>query len=162
MALPISVYFNIADAKGDVSTVTIPIPSTVTLPNAVLFTAAMAELIQPLVTGSLRDCGFSVSVTPGQAWPDVSLLADVQEKATFNLRTVGGWLKKISLPTFFESLFAPNSKVVNTANGAVAAFVTALEDGVSVGGNIVRICDSRGDLLDHLESAVESWGKSRG
>lgn len=163
MALTIDVYFNIADAKGEVSTITIPIPAATTLPNALAFTRAMGELIKPCVNGTLRDMGFSVSASPIAPWNAAASISDVQEKAAFAFRTANNFLKKLHLPTFLETKFTPNSKQVNTADPSIAAFVSAMESGIDIGGGVmVSPCDIRAEDVATLESAVEAWGRSRG
>jgi hypothetical protein len=160
MAKPIEIFFQVTDVKGDKSTVTIPIPIT-SIDDAPGFGTAMAAILAPLINGALTDAGFSVPVSY-VAWGAANALSDVQEKARFAFRTITGFLKRVSLPAFLEDLFSPGSKSVNTADLDVAAFITAMEDGVLVGGNTVQPCDGHGDSLTNVESAVEEWGRSRG
>lgn len=160
------VYFNIVDDKGDTSTVEIPFPTATALTDLPLLVTAFGALIDPLVSGGLRDAGvrFSVAV-PGFSGVAGSL-SDVQEKGEFVLRTAGNFLKRLNLPTFIETLILPTSKQIDVSDTDVAAFVTALEDGINLSGaggsGVVQPCDYRGDDLATLESALENWGKRRG
>jgi hypothetical protein len=161
MARPIQTYFGIGDAKGNISTVTIPIPDSTAIADVAGFVTAMAALLEPLCTGTLREAGFTipVSFTP---WAVAQSISDVQEKARFGFRTVNKFLKSLSIPTFLESLFNPGAKTVNTGDTDVAALVTAMESGITVNTHTVAPCDLRGEDITDLETAVEEWGRSRG
>jgi len=159
--MPYYIYFSIADEKGDISTVEIPIPDTTALTDLPDVVQAFSDLIEPLVGGGLIQAGVRllVSVT---GWNTLAAAgSDVQEKAEFVLRTVGGFLKRLNLPTFIESFFNAGSKEVDQAAPDVAAFITALEDGVVVNAHTVQPCDLRGEDLTQLVDALENWGKRR-
>lgn len=163
--MPIVLFFTIADADGDKSRVELPIDETgITLANMAAILEAVWDLMNPLVNGQLVTAGFSLE-TDISGFTNVAAgaLADVQEKAEFVFRTASGFVKRLNIPTFVETLFgsAGASKEVNLADTGVAAFVTALEDGITVTAQAVTFVDSRGDELDALESAVENWGKRR-
>lgn len=159
------INFSIADEKGDISNVEIPVPSATALADLPLMAQALADLIEPLVTGGLVGC--FIRIVPAiTGWATAATAgSDVQEKAEFALRTVGGFLKRLNLPTFIESFFNANSKEVDQSAVDVAAFITALEDGVDLtgagGSGIVQPCDAREEDLDALLYAVENWGKRR-
>src|SRR3972149_1428064 len=88
--------------------------------------------------------------------------ADVQEKARFVFRTVGGFFKSISLPTFVESLFSAGSKDVDLTDTDVAAFVTAMIAGITVASTeTVEPSDVREADITELEAASEAWGNAR-
>lgn len=160
MPVPYSITLSISDAKGDQSLVTIPVSSSETVVNVIDFAEAIIPLIQPLVTGALRAAEVSIPVafTP---WPAVASVADVQEKARFAFRTANGFLKHLSLPTFLESLFTPGSRDVDLADTNVAAFVTAMVDGLSVNATTVEPTDTRDEDITELEAASEAWGRAR-
>lgn len=160
MAVPYSITLSISDAKGDQSLVTIPLKSTTTVANAIDFAEAIIPLIAPLVNGVLRaaEVSIPVSYTP---WPAVASIADVQERARFSFRTVNGFLKHLSLPTFLEGLFSPGTREVDLTDTDVAAFVTAMTDGLTVNATVVEPSDTRDEDLTELEAATEAWGRSR-
>lgn len=158
--MAISVVFTVSDAKGDQSTFSVPVPTGTAITDLAGFAQALAALIEPLCNGALRDLHFSipVSFTP---WSAAASISDIQEKARFAFRTVNGFLKHVSLPTAVESVFAAGSRDVDIANTDVAAFITAMTDGITVNAHDVEPCDVRGEDLTELESASEAWGKSR-
>jgi len=142
--------------------ISIPVPGTTAVADAIDFAEAMILLIEPLLAGTLRDARISIGVgfTP---WASALSTADVQEKARFVFRTVGGFVKSISLPTFVESLFSAGSKDVDLTDTDVAAFVTAMIDGITVASTeTVEPSDVREADITELEAASEAWGNARG
>lgn len=169
MAKPIEVYYTVQDGDGDKSTITIPIPSTTNLLDVPLFVQSMEPLLDALTNGGLVSAGFTVEIDLASSWPPfAAAISDVQEKAQFAFRTLGGWLKRIQIPTVLESIFGNGgaSDQVDLANADVMAFVAAMENGIDLtgigGSGTVQPCDSREDDLTTLEYAVEAWGKKRG
>jgi len=156
-------YFIVVDAKGDRSTVTIPIPNTVALTDLSDAVTDMAELISAVVTGGIVGAGVRIEVDVSSVVTTVAgAISDVQEKARFVFRGENGFLKSLGLPTFSEDLFVAASTAVDLTDTNVAAFVTAMTDGYTVTStNLISPGDVRGDDLESLESAQEAWGKAR-
>lgn len=159
--MAISIAFTISDAKGDQSTFSIPIPNATDPTDMIEFAQEAAQLLEPLINGTLRDVHIvmPVNFTP---WSVPSALSDLQEKARFVFRTVGGFVKHLSLPAVVESIFSPGSKNVDLSNPDVAAFVTAMTDGITLTStNTVEPVDVRNEDITELEAATEAWGKAR-
>jgi hypothetical protein len=161
--MPFFMWFVVEDAKGDKSTVEIPIPSTVALAGLAPAVVGMADLISDMMTGQILRAGVTLDVDISSlGLPAIAgALSDVQEKAAFIFRTVGGYLKRVTLPTIDEGIFAAGSREVDLTNASVAAFVTAMEDGYLAGGEDIDPCDYRGDDIDALTDAREAWGRAR-
>jgi hypothetical protein len=159
------ITFTVADEKGDTSTITIPVPDSTALTDLPLMAQALADLLEPMVTGGLVNAFIRIVPTITGWAAAAAADSDVQEKAEFALRTAGGFVKRLNLPTFLESLFNANSKDVNQADADVSAFVTALEDGIDLtgagGSGIVQPCDLREEDLTSLLYATENWGRRR-
>lgn len=159
--MAISVVYTVSDAKGDQSTFSIPVPDGTSLTDLLDFAQDMTALLQPLINGALRDVHFVIPVS-FVSWPAASSLSDIQEKARFAFRTVNGFLKHLSLPAVVESIFAPGSRSVDLSDTDVAAFVTAMVDGITAAStNVIEPCDVRDEDLTELEAATEAWGKAR-
>lgn len=159
--MPITLFYNIIDAKGLISRVEIDIPSATTLTNVVTLIPLVAELIQPLVSGGLQSAGFTVEVDVSAGFGVVAqLVSDVQEKAEFVFNTVGGFIKRLNLPTVLESIFVPGSAQVDTSDADVAAFVDFMTDGITAGALIQPVDSRNADILT-LRAARENWGKRR-
>lgn len=156
----------IEDADGDTSVVGIDFSGAFTGDVTGLLENAWA-LVNPLVNGHL--VGGSVTLEAditGYVNVAAAAIADVQEKAEFVFRSIGGYLKTITLPTFVETLFtsAGAGKTVDITNVDVAAFITAMEDGFDDGGGTpveINPTTSHGEDIATLKSARQSWGKNR-
>lgn len=162
--MPYFLYYTIQDSDGDTSVVEIPIPTTTAVANLIGAVTAMAGLINPLTNGGLVAAGVRLEVDLSGTWgPVAALIADVQEKGEFAFRGENGFLKRLNIPAFLETLFtgAGSTKQIDLGDTDVAAFVTAMEDGFVVGGATIQPVDVRGDDLETLEYAVENWGKRR-
>lgn len=159
--MPINVYYRIADAKNDTSTIMIPLPDSVAITDLTQYVQDIAAILQPLINGTLLEAGFAVGVNVAP-WSLAAGISDVQEKARFVFRTAGGFLKAISLPAVVESIFRPGSREVDTTDPNVAAFVTAMVDGITVNSNTIEPVDRRGEDLTNLVQATEAWGRARG
>lgn len=160
--MPLNVYFNIQDATGEVSTVTIPIPASTALTNIPGTVLAFAQLLAPLSDGGLVSAGVQVQVDVSGAWGATALLiSDVQEKAEFAFRAVNGFLKRLNIPAFPEALFVPGTSQVDVTEASVAAFITAMEDGVTVNATVIQPTDIHNNDLVNNEYAVENWGRRR-
>lgn len=167
MAKPIDVNYTIRDAKGELSTVTVHIPSTTTAVNAVAFARTLAPLVGTMVDGSLVRVTVAFNIAPsGLGFPALpGAVSDVQEKAYFAYRGVNGFLKSLTIPTIKETLFAAGSKLLDLANPAVSAFNSAMTGGLDVSGEggtgTITPTDYRGDDLVDIEEAREDWGAYR-
>mgnify|MGYP000854486232 CR=1 FL=1 len=159
--MPISVVYTVSDAKGDQSTFTIPIPDATSPADMVEFAQDMAELLEPLINGTLRDVHILLPVT-FIPWAVPAAISDIQEKARFVFRTVNGFVKSLSLPAVIENIFSTNTRQVDLTNTDVSAFVAGMVDGLTLSSTeTVEPVDVRGEDLTELEAAIEAWGKSR-
>jgi hypothetical protein len=158
------VYVIVQDAKGDKSTISIPVPSDITLTDIPEIVQDMTEFLVPMVTGGIVSAGLRVEVdVSGVSTTIAGAASDVQEKARFVFRGVNGFLKTLHIPTFLEDLFVAGTPDVDTTDVDVAAFVTVMEDGWLLDDAVTAVepCDIRGDDLEDLVTAVEAWGKAR-
>lgn len=163
--MPYFVQLTLSDAKGDQSVMSIPLPDATDVADAQRYGEEITLLLAPLVNGALRDARLSVPINYVPYDP-VASIADVQEKARFSFRTTNDFLKSISIPTFVEGFFVPGTKEVDTTDPDVAAFTTAIIDGINIDpgvtDTIIQPCDVRGKDITELEGAVEAWGRARG
>lgn len=155
--MPITLWYIIQDGKGDKTRLEIPIADGIDLDSAWAAVSAFAYDFGQLIMGGIVDAGMTV----GGALLDDSVLhpfteSDLQERAAFVFRSTGG-TRRMTIPTFNEAFFVPNSHQVDVTNELVAGFLTAMLSGE---GAAVPT-DIRGDDLIGLMSAVEDWGKPR-
>lgn len=172
--MPITLYVRVADAGGPTgpgtSLITVELDPAVAVTNLSNAVEALALLVEPLIMGQIVAAGFTIEVPlngviVGAA---ANVLADVQEKAVFAFRTANGFLKRISIPTFAETLFTGGGSGhdVDITDPDVAAFVDAMEDGIDLaaagGVGLVGVVDTRDEDLVSLESAVQLFVNRRG
>lgn len=163
--MAIHLTFTIQDEKGDTSVIDIPVPGATPLTDIPYLLQAYADLLNPIVQGGLVQAAAKVVGTVSGWNTTAAAGSDVQEKASFLIRTAGGFLKRLGIPTILESIFNTGSKDVDLGHTDVAALVTALETGIDISGaggsGTISACDYREDDLVNVEAAYEDWGKRR-
>lgn len=152
----------VQDDKNLTSLITIPVPSQTAVADLLGALDAIGQLIMPLVKGGLKAAAVRIagSVT-GWDLTDITANSDVQEIGTFLFNTTGPVVKETNLPTFDETLLVANSKVVDTSDADVAAFITAMESGVTVNAHVIEPCNKHAEDILSIASARETWGKER-
>lgn len=156
----------IEDADGDKSTLSWDFSGSYA-GNVTELVSNAWGVVNPLVNGELA--GGSVTIEADIT--DIvnaaaATISDVQEKAEFTFKSLAGYLKRITLPTFIETFFTGSGagKTVDLTQSAVTAFVAMIEDGVadnSTPAVEVNFTTSHGEDLMSLASARQSWGKER-
>lgn len=155
--MPLTAVFTIRDAKGAKSTVEVNL-DVATIANAQTFITAFAPLVDALILGVIERVGICASATlPGGLRTTPTLGSDVEEGARFQYQTAGGFHTGLRLPTFNEAFLVDGTQRVDTADAAVIAFNTAMEDGLAT----FEPSDYRGDDIINLRSALESFQKTR-
>lgn len=164
-----TIFYTIADADNDQSVISIPVSFVDTLDGAALAYAIGYgwPIINALVNGTLVNAGITVEVDiSGFTNAAADALSDVQEKAEFVYRAVGGFIKRISLPTFIETFFtgSGSGKEVDVTQSAVTAFNTLITDGfhealVST-DPLTPTTDHGEDVTNYIEGH-QAWGKNR-
>jgi len=156
----------IADADGDKSIFSMDFSGAFTGDVTGLIENVWA-IVNPLVNGQL--VGGSVTIEADITdYVNVAAaaIADVQEKAQFVFKSLGGYLKTLTLPTFVETFFTSSGagKEVDLTQSAVTAFIAMVEDGIDDGGvTPVEINPTTSHLEDltDLVTARQAWGKTR-
>lgn len=160
-----TLYLTVADEKGEKSNVNFPC-NLPTLDDIEPALNALADLVDPLITGGIVSAGVSLAVDLTTVQTIADALSDVQEGARFVFRSVGNFIKSVRLPTFDESLIVGGTSVVDLDDLDVFAFVTAITDGIdlsSVGGTgLVTFQTIHAEDLTDLDKATEDWGRNRG
>jgi hypothetical protein len=167
--LATSVFYTVADADGDQSVISIPVNFLDTLDGASLAYAVKFgwDIINPLLNGTLINAGITIQMdTSTFTNLAAAAVSDVQEKAEFVYRAVGGFIKRISLPTFVETFLtsAGAGKEVDVTQAEVTAFNLLMTDGfdeaiVSV-NPLNPVTDHNEDITTFVEGH-QAWGKNR-
>lgn len=164
MAL-VDITFTVRDGKTppNESTVTVFTTDGYTLAQLVGAVVALAPLVKNMMTGGIVSATLAVNVDIsaisgiGVADPD----SDTEEGALFIWDTDTGFSKRNRIPTFDEALLISGTREVDTSDINVAAFNNAIIAGLVVGAATVTFVDSRGDDIDSLTDAYESFQSSR-
>jgi len=164
-----TVFYTIADADGDQSVISIPVNFLDSLDGAALAFAVEYgwDIINPLLNGTLVNAGITIQMDIATFTnAAAAAISDVQEKAEFIYRAVGGFLKRLSLPTFIETFFtsAGAGKEVDVTQAEVTAFNLLITDGfeealVSV-NPLNPVTDHDEDITAYVEGH-QAWGKIR-
>lgn len=130
----ISFTFSFVDSKNKTASTKINVPTGLTIAGIISFGQAAAQILANFsscrLTG-LRACiGIDISGLGLLTAPATG--SDRSEKGLFNMRTAGNTYGKIMLPTFAESLVVANTDQIDETDTDVAAFITALEDGLTM------------------------------
>lgn len=163
------IFYTIEDADGDVSVISIPVEFLSTLDgDAFAFALEYGwDIINPLLNGTLIKAGITIEVDiAGFTNAAAAAIADVQEKAEFVFRAVGGFIKRISLPTFIETFFTGSGagKEVDVTQSQVTAFNTLMTAGfhealVST-EPLLPVTDHGEDVATFIEGH-QAWGRNR-
>lgn len=157
------ILYSFRDDKGKVSTTVVNVPSVEDFADVVTFAGNLAGLIDPLIGGAITRIGvaFTVALPVGVKGSPLAT-ADVEEGARFQFRTLTNFFTSVRLPTFLDALVNPGSDAVDLTDLDVDAFVTAMTEGIDIGGNVVAPSDPREDDIATLEFAREQFQSSRG
>jgi len=131
MALALTAQVNFVDAKNKSSFTRVRVPNGFTIAQYTAFVQDLAQAVANMsgcrVTGGSISLNFTLTGLAATA----SAVADVASKAFVKVRSaVAGFFAKMSIPTFDEdSLVLAGSDEIDTADTAVAAFITLIETG---------------------------------
>jgi hypothetical protein len=164
-----TVFFTIADADNDESVISIPVSFVDTLDGAALAFAVEYgwDIINPLINGTLIRAGITIEMDiSGFTNAAAATISDVQEKAEFVFHAVGGFIKRISLPTFIETFFTGSGagKEVDVTQSQVTAFNTLVVSGFHealVSTDPLTPTTDHAEDIDAFVEGHQSWGRNR-
>lgn len=163
--MPYALFLNISDGDGDTSRITIDFdPTNITLANLPGLAEAVWDIVNPLLNGHLESAGLTIEVdTSGFTNAAAAAIGDVQEGAEFVFNAVGGFLKRLTLPTFIETFFTNSGagKVVDTSATEIALFQAAMETGFVAGVTVFEPQTIHGEDITATKIGRQKWGKNR-
>lgn len=164
-----TIFYTVADGDNDPSIISIPVAFLDSLDGAAMAFAVEYgwDIINPLLNGTLINAGITIQVDIADFTnAAAAAISDVQEKAEFVFRAVGGFIKRITLPTFIETFFTGSGagKEVDVTQASVTAFNTLMTDGfhealVST-EPLTPVTDHGEDITTYVEGH-QAWGKNR-
>jgi hypothetical protein len=164
-----TIFYTVSDGDNDPSVISIPVSFVDTIDGAGLAFAVEYgwDIINPLLNGTLINCGVTIEIDIADFTnAAASAISDVQEKAEFVYRAVGGFIKRISLPTFIETFFTGSGagKEVDVTQSQVTAFNTLITDGFHealVSTDPLTPTTDHGEDITVFVEGHQSWGKNR-
>lgn len=156
----VDLSYAIEDAKGKTGTFIMHFPETTDIPILKAdFAQTTAQLIDPLVGGVIKRATSSIGVDLSGANLKISAIAgsDVEEGANFSFRSIVGAPTRFRIPTFDETFGLETGQAVDTSAVAVNDLVQRIIQGDTQGATTVRWADSRGNNVDNLISAKDSF-----
>lgn len=163
MALALAIRFDFRDGKNKRSFTKVRVPTGFSISDYIEFAQAMGQLYADasgcIVTGASISIGLDLSTSVIKAV--AAFVSDIAQKAFFQFTTaLAGFRSKLFLPAIDESLVPVGSDEIDTADPDVAAFVTAMENGIVVSGPAtISPCDDRENDITVNEFARELFRK---
>lgn len=152
MALAVSVRFDFVDDKGKTSFTKVFVPTGFSIAQYVEFAQGMGQLLANASICRLTRASVVFGLNLSTATIKIAALtvSDVAQKAFFQFRTaVSGFFARMKIPALKETLVNPGSDSIDQSNASVAAFITAMENGIVVTGATISPVDDRGnDIVD--------------
>jgi len=166
MSVPFQFFYNVADADGDTSRMTLDVdPTNMTLSQIPGLAEYGWDLINPLITGHLESVGVTVNVdVSGFTNAVASVISDVQEGAEFLFKSADSFIKRLTLPTFDETKLTSGGagSDVDTSDAAVLVFEAGMLAGLTEDlVNFFPLTTSHGEDLATLNKGVQKFGKNR-
>ncbi len=160
MAAPQIIYTVNDDGDGD-GTTTVNLPTGFTLAQFSEFGAAMATLIDAILGGRVESAEICYGVDLSGLTSNVALSSsDVEEIGSFSFLTTGGFPVKVNVPCIDELTVAPNSDDLDQADPAIAAYIAAMENGISTTGGTMSPTDVAEDDINTTVYARERFRAS--
>lgn len=163
MVLAVAVRFDFIDDKGKSSFTKVRVPTGFSIDQYGEFGVAMAQLIANISNCRITRASFVVGLDLSGATIKAvaSGLSDIAQKALMGFSTVVAGLRtKLKLPALSEVKVNVGSDTLDQADPDVAAFITAMENGIAVTGGTVEPTDSRENDVITTDYARELFRKT--
>ena len=158
MALAVNIRFDFIDDKGKTSFTKVRVPTGYTIANYVEFAQGAAQVLADMSNAQITNVSLTFGLDlSGQGLRTVaSTVSDIYQKIRFQWTTaLAGFQAMFSVPATSESKIVTGSDAVDEVDVDVAAFITAVEDGIVVTGGTMNFVDSRGNDITALQFGRE-------
>jgi hypothetical protein len=149
--MAIEIIAQIADADGDQASTSVRLADSATIAQANGFAVGWSQAVDAVIAGVIRTVlaflRVDISALTGNL---VGALSDVEHIGKFSFRTEDGIRTLVNVPCLAEiTLGTTTSDVLDPVQVNVAAFITAMEDGINAGGALIEPCDiGEGDIVE--------------
>lgn len=160
MALAFIVQIDMIDAKAKTSFTRIRIPTSFSIAAMTTFAQDAAQAIVDITGCRVTGASIGINFVLTGLGAAAAAGADIARKAFFKAKsTVAGFFAKMSIPTFDEdNLVVAGTDQIDTADTAVAAFITLLQ----TGNGTVAPTDKYGNSLTDVDISRELFMKHNG
>ncbi len=156
MAEPIEVNGTYSDQAGNKSSNTMYIASGLTIAQITEGLQALVVLVDDVLQALVNGFEFTVSVDlSGLTGNTAAPSSDVEEVGEFIFTTGQNRPVNVNVPGIWDTFSASGSDELDQADSDIAAFVTAMEDGIAVTGGTIIPCDVDQNDITELVTARE-------
>lgn len=165
MAFAVTARFDFLDDKNKTSFTKVRVPTGLSITDMLEFAQAMAQLLANLSAGQITRASISIGLDLSAATIKpviISQAADTLKKGFFQFKAAldARFKMRMKIPAFSETKIVAGSGEVNQVDAAVAAFMTAMEDGIPVTSATIQPTTNRANDIDSLDFAREIFRKS--
>jgi len=161
MAIAFELVYQYQDDAGNVATEAAKIPTGFTLAQYTEFGRSLAALKDAVVGGVIIDLGLRVAVDISALTGNISTVtSDVEDVAAFAFRTADNRKVRVNVPCADELDVLANSNDLNQSDTEIAAFISAMENGVAVTGGTMIPSDVGEDAITAIVTAREAFRPS--
>lgn len=162
MAVPNEVTVTIRDASGDKAQASFFVQGGFTLSQYNEMSADLANALDAVIGGVIDQMSLRLPVDlTALTGNTVGATSDVGDVGQFQFRSTENRPVKINIPGILEAVVASGSDDINQADTDVAAFLAAMEDGISTLAGLIQPCNIGEDDIEVTEFARERF-RNRG
>jgi len=162
MALTWELSLTLEDEEGKKSVVSLHLPGGTLQADAEAFASAFALLLDVLTGAKITRIALALIVTlPGGLKANALLESEVEIGARFGFIDAQAFRTSVRVPSFLQSLLVVGSNNVDQEQVDVAAFMSAITEGLTPIATLVQPSTNRGDDIVSLSTAIEAFTKTR-
>jgi len=161
MAIVPQIVYTVADENGELGTTSVNIPTGFSLSQYSEFGSAMATLLDKILDGRVESADICFFVDISALTNNIPIAtSDKEAIGAFQFRTLQNTKVNVNVPTLYEIKVGAGSDDLNQGDADVAAFITAMEDGIAVTGGTIAPCDVGELSIDQVVFARERFRAS--
>jgi hypothetical protein len=155
------IKYELSDVDNDLASFGIDVPSTFTLAQYTEFVRAKAVLLDAIVSGLISRASLRRAIDLSGLTGNTGLsTSDREDVGNFVFRTAAFRKVVTRVPGIIEGLVLSNSDDLDQADTDVAAFISAMLNGISVTGGTISPSDVAEDDIIAIEEASERFRSS--
>lgn len=159
--LSVGITFSFVDDKNKTSTTKLHIPTGLTIAQITTFASTSGQVLADFSNCRVTRVSPCIGIDLSElSLPSAGATSDWWEKAIFTMRTAFNTVAKVLVPTFRDTMIVDGSDSVDVTDPDVAAFITALEDGIVTTGGTIAPVDLRDNDVSEVTASKELFSKS--